>query len=579
VTAQTLRMARGHEPSITLAMPKAVQVNRARVDDFDPTVQNWEVEIDLMQTDPQRPDRDELLVAWMTGRTGDDGLTDTRLALARSIDSGRSFTLVDLQIPLPAPSIPFDPTIEFDRIAQRAYVSAMGQSPGFLRNVWVAASSESDSASFDAGVVLTRAASASPDKGWLASGPAPDLSGDSILYLAERDGVRASHDAGRTWSTPVLLPHQHNLLQPLVLPDATLIVSYLGRGGDQALFTRSDDGAQTFSTPVAIHNFAASLSEISNPVLPGGFRAPPTTMIARNPINGHLFAVLHDVTRRQGDEADLDLLLYESSNQGQTWSSGRNITFDLPAWSDQFLPWIGVDRAGHLHLAYFDTGRHPGTDQAHSALVDVWYATSTDGGLSWGRTRLTDDAIDSLGTRWAPTANVFDAQFIGDYFTLTVSDHAVYVAHPVFEDGVYGMAVSSVGLDIPAASTIRDPRGLSGLWYEPATSGQGFTFHWLDGDQLAVAYYGHHDDGSNFFLVGVHPGRFGYDEPLEIALSATAGGRFNDFDPGTIRSTPWGSLRLQFASCAQATARISGLDGVQELALIRLAPAPGLLCD
>jgi hypothetical protein len=141
------------------------------------------------------------------------------------------------------------------------------------------------------------------------------------------------------------------------------------------------------------------------------------------------------------------------------------------------------------------------------------------------------------------------------------------------------MTVSRIELAGGTNPAIRDPRGLSGLWYEPATSGQGFEFNWLAGDALAVAFYGHRDTGANLFLTGLRAGRFGYGETLDIPLNGVSGGRFNEFDRGSIRTTPWGRLTLRFDACDRAHARLEGSDGTKEMQLVRLAVAPDLPCD
>ncbi len=571
-------IARGYAPSWTIPFPKALELQQTRLDELDAQVQNWEIELELASTDPARPDNDELLAAWMTGRPGLGGRTSTELVAARSTDSARTFSRMDLQIPLPAPSIPFDPTIEFDRIANKAYISAMGQAASSTRSIWFAASPDGDNSTFAPGVIIPNVEGEFPDKGWFASGPAPGDPSRSVLYLATRSGVRTSPNDGATWSAPVLLSQQSNLLQPLVLPDGTLIVSYLGVTG-QALFSTSQDAGESFSAPVAIHTFVGTIGELTNPVLPGSFRSPPTTMIARDPRDGRLYAVLNDVARRNDTEADVDVLLFESTDDGRTWSSGRNITADLPPFSDQFMPWLAVDGAGRLHFAYFDSSRHLGTDASPSALIDVWYAQSLDRGQTWNRVRLTGQPIDSQHTRWSPTSNAVDAQFLGDYITAVASDHAAYVAHPVFESGVYGMAISKIETDAPAATAIRDLRGLTGIWYDPARSGQGFEFVWLADGALAATFYGHRDDGSNLFLVGLRTGQFAYTDPLQFTLTVTRGGRFTNFNPATIQNSPWGTLTLKFDSCNTASAILNGLDGTQTFALVPLARQPNLPCD
>jgi hypothetical protein len=570
-----LRIAPGYLESRSVPMPKAVALQQTRIDALDPAIQNWEIELDLLRAGEHSADDDELFAIWMTGRAGAAGRTLTEIALARSGDGARSFDRVDVQSPIAVDAVPFDPIVDFDAATQRTFVSVMEQIPPFTRQMWVARSAPGQSTQFEAGRIVPLAQGEVPDKGWFAIGRDPDDAAGGIAYLASRGGMRVSRDGGETWEGPVPLPHSSNLLQPTVLDDGTLAVAYLG--GAQALFVRSEDAGRSYSAPVAIHTFVGDITELTNPAIPGSFRAPPTTMLARGR-NGRLYALLHDIVRREGAQADIDVLMFTSDDGGRSWSNGRNLTADSPPLSDQFLPWLAVDAQGRLHLAYFDTSRFTGLDSDPDALVDVWYASSDDEGATWSRTRLTQEPIDSFGTRWSPTSNAPIAQFLGDYFTVAVSKHAVYVAHPVHVSGVYGMTVSRIGLT-GGGATIRDPRGLAGLWYEPATSGQGFEFNWLAGDTLALAFYGHRDNGANLFLTGIRSGRFTYGETLDIPLTGVSGGRFNDFDRDDIRTAPWGRLTLRFDSCASAHARLEGTDGIKELSLVRLALAPGLPCD
>jgi acetyl esterase/lipase len=126
---------------------------------------------------------------------------------------------------------------------------------------------------------------------------------------------------------------------------------------------------------------------------------------------------------------------------------------------------------------------------------------------------------------------------------------------------------------------VGDPRGLTGAWYDPTSSGQGFEFLWTDGARFVVTYYGHRDDGSNLFLVGTRDGAPAYGEDLRLDLVATRGGRFNGFDAAQVRREPWGTLRLRIDGCTRATASLDGADGTQSFALVKLAAGPGPACD
>ncbi len=183
----------------------------------------------------------------------------------------------------------------------------------------------------------------------------------------------------------------------------------------------------------------------------------------------------------------------------------------------------------------FDMAEEPGTPEYYSGTFWNWNHTLP---------------LDAPGGTWT-----FEATFLG-----TTSQHSFTVT--------------------PAASTlISDPRGLIGAWYEPTTSGQGFEMQWLEGDVLLVFFYGHHDDGSNLFLIGTYSGAPGYGIPIDIAMTETRGGRFNALDPAAIQRQPWGTLRLTVNDCVSARAELSGVDGNIVLSLQRLGRTPGLDCD
>lgn len=126
---------------------------------------------------------------------------------------------------------------------------------------------------------------------------------------------------------------------------------------------------------------------------------------------------------------------------------------------------------------------------------------------------------------------------------------------------------------------VANPVGLSGTWFDPATSGQGFDFLWLDGNRLLVNFFGHRDDGSNLGLFGLHQGVLRYTQAIEIPLIVATNGRFSQLDPAAIRREPWGTLTLQFDSCDRGIATLRGRDGNQFLALQKLAAPPGKGCD
>lgn len=126
---------------------------------------------------------------------------------------------------------------------------------------------------------------------------------------------------------------------------------------------------------------------------------------------------------------------------------------------------------------------------------------------------------------------------------------------------------------------IADMRGLVGAWFEPASSGQGFELHWINDDIALLFFYGHHDDGRNFFVLGQRSGRFEFGQEVVFDLYQTVGGSFTNFDPGQVQRPAWGQARITFVSCEAAVAELDGIDGNQVLNLERLGRTEGLDCQ
>ena len=127
-------------------------------------------------------------------------------------------------------------------------------------------------------------------------------------------------------------------------------------------------------------------------------------------------------------------------------------------------------------------------------------------------------------------------------------------------------------------TAIGDMKGLIGAWFEPATAGQGFELHWINGDMALLFFYGHHDDGTNFFLLGQRVGAWDFGQEIEFSMYRTTGGRWNGLDPAQIQRPTWGTLRVTFVDCEHAVAELDGEDGTKVLALERLGRTEGLDC-
>ncbi len=144
------------------------------------------------------------------------------------------------------------------------------------------------------------------------------------------------------------------------------------------------------------------------------------------------------------------------------------------------------------------------------------------------------------------------------------------------EDEVVGMALRK----IPDAVIKPVPRlaAVTGSWFDPATSGQGFVLHAADENTTVFSFYGFEDDGKPLWLTGVARDMLETGYTTEITMYINSGGNFGTFTPDQISEEPWGTLDITFNTCSKATAEFNGLSGQQSMNMIRLAGLKGLEC-
>ncbi|MEM7704752.1 MAG: M64 family metallopeptidase [Pseudomonadota bacterium] len=118
---------------------------------------------------------------------------------------------------------------------------------------------------------------------------------------------------------------------------------------------------------------------------------------------------------------------------------------------------------------------------------------------------------------------------------------------------------------------------ISGLWFDPASEGDGFNVIQTD-DTLTVFYFGYDANGQRLWLVSestaepVDPG-----VPLTLDMLSAGSGSFQQ--PGAPESlVSWGSLTLEFTDCGQATFGLDGADGQKTFQAVRLASVPPAEC-
>jgi len=200
-----------------------------------------------------------------------------------------------------------------------------------------------------------------------------------------------STDGGQTWAPTRVIDRSGNGCVFASDGRGILHLAWSRGGGIQGF--RSTDGGTTWSGAILVG--PAPFSSAPDQ------RAGSLPMIAadQRPGNGNVYAVW---TANDG-AGSWDVRFSRSTDSGVTWSAATSVNDVIT--NRQFMPGIGVDASGTVHVSWYDnrTGR-----------MTYRYSFSSDGGLTWAPSvRVTD-------SEWVTTF------FIGDY-TALVADSSGYV--------------------------------------------------------------------------------------------------------------------------------------------------------
>jgi plastocyanin len=121
---------------------------------------------------------------------------------------------------------------------------------------------------------------------------------------------------------------------------------------------------------------------------------------------------------------------------------------------------------------------------------------------------------------------------------------------------------ASVALNVVAATpAFSIVRGITGSWYNPAQSGQGFNVEVLSGNTFIAFWYVFDSAGNNLWLTGIGPYN---SDSVTLTMTQTSGGAFPPaFDATKIVRGNWGTLTLRFSDCNNGTATWVSDDGTQ----------------
>ncbi len=225
--------------------------------------------------------------------------------------------------------------------------------------------------------------------------------------------VAYSRDGGHTFSQPIAATSgtvRNNQDARIVsAPDGTLYLTFdtgiQGGKGTAIYATKSTDGGNTWSSPSLAGTFqnpVCTFPPYCFNISGGAFRSGGSYPApAYDPVRARLYIAYPDIV---GGLAQI-FLTYASATDLATWSV-PSIVAPVPG-GDRFSNEISIAPNGRLDLSFYDRS------YTNNALVDLTYATSADGGLTWTRARVTPAGFDP--SLWGVPSGSGFRPFIGDY--------------------------------------------------------------------------------------------------------------------------------------------------------------------
>ncbi len=362
-----------------------------------------------------------IVTVFQVGRVTDGGAMD--IGFATSTDGGarwRAGRLPGVAVssaPTGTAARVSDPVIAYDAAHGVWLAATLAITPG-LTELLVSRSPDGLAWSLPVVVASSTAPSLAYDKEWIACDSWPGSPRRGTCYLAYTDlegaglATRASVDGGLTWSTPAHVPPPQPSMegqfvsgaQPVARPDGTLLLVFIDNLGIAA--ARSFDGGRTFAPVARVSD------RRPHPVT--GMRAPalPSVDVAAD---GTIFVVWHDCRFRPGCRAN-DVVV-STSGDGVRWQTPRRLPLAAETGSaDRFLPAVAVQQAGSLFRVSVVYYSMPTTVCLETTCrVDVGYAESADGGVTWTAPRRLN--ARSMRLTWIAQSN--QGHMLADYISVS----------------------------------------------------------------------------------------------------------------------------------------------------------------
>lgn len=146
---------------------------------------------------------------------------------------------------------------------------------------------------------------------------------------------------------------------------------------------------KSFVIGISIFSFLSSYSQEKVPVFISGieghksYRIPAIITLPNN----DLLAFCEGRVHGSGDFGDINIVMKRSSNQGKTWDKLKTIVDADSLQAGNPAPVVDLTDPeypnGRIFLFYNTGNNHEGEVRKGKGLREVWYKTSTDGGITW----------------------------------------------------------------------------------------------------------------------------------------------------------------------------------------------------
>jgi hypothetical protein len=266
-----------------------------------------------------------------------------------------------------------------------------------------------------------------------------DPNGNSAILLSK------STDEAHTFAMPVevsptINPREYQFAIPVVASDGTLYVNFIGSCHGCALFdelvAKSTNGGDSFDAPITVGSFVWHNYPHTN------FRAGIYESFTANPANGHLILAVANATKTVSFPNSTtpfsvrsDILLYESSDTGETWSMPL-VANDNAEDINTIQPVVSVSPNGLVAVAFYDRRLPcpdaPGILPADIGRSNLCVDTSIQFFSDQDSLKPTGNNIRVTKSSWDPNnsgslgGKGIPLPFIGDYFGLALTNTTAY---------------------------------------------------------------------------------------------------------------------------------------------------------